>query len=513
MNLLYPYGKEKSRKIFPDTYQHLALAELVDRIAIKEYDRKLVQAVFENIPTDMETIRFRQDILRDFMENEAFCRALGDALKKLDVLKEYRSNNHYLQRKKASIWDFIDYMEEMEVYIQVIEEMNRLFAEYKMTSKGLTEIAMSLGDVIDTERIEELKEFVGSMKADISTLKSVTVGINLTPELHPEEIIILDLNQFPFRSRLRHINWSASIAAQREVSYKEPSQLMKYMTQDMERELAQQMRQYKKQLQSYINLSGYFLLDICDDLKYYLLLATFAQKLQEKGYTICLPKLQEDVDQVLIKGVYNVRLTEKNTEQIVKNDFSFQPKEKIYILTGPNRGGKTMLTQAIGIAAFMAAQGLYVLAEEYIGCVFENILTHFPADENQTLDMGRLGEEAVRIREILKGATPRTLLLLNETYSSTCASDGLYLANDLVHILKYRDIPTIFNTHIHELARSVSQMNQWEGKSDVVSLTMEIKDNVNTFRVLRAEPDTCSYAQNIARKYGVTFEQMLKETI
>ena len=113
--------------------------------------------------------------------------------------------------------------------------------------------------------------------------------------------------------------------------------------------------------------------------------------------------------------------------------------------------------------------------------MFDKILTHFPADENQTLDLGRLGEEAIRVKRIVMEADKRTLVLLNETYSSTSAEDGLYLARDLVHILKHNEIPTIFNTHLHELARGVEEMNEWEGRGDVISLVMEIVDNNNTY--------------------------------
>jgi hypothetical protein len=51
-------------------------------------------------------------------------------------------------------------------------------------------------------------------------------------------------------------------------------------------------------------------------------------------------------------------------------------------------------------------------------------------------------------------------------------------------------------------------MNKWNGESKCVSLIMEIVNNENTFKVKRSEPDSCSYAMNIARKYGITYEQM-----
>ena len=156
----------------------------------------------------------------------------------------------------------------------------------------------------------------------------------------------------------------------------------------------------------------------------------------------------------------------------------------------------------------MASVGCFVTASECKGQPFSNILTHFPIDENLTINYGRLGEEAVRIKEIVKEADNRTLILFNETYSTTSAEYGLYLSKDLLRVLKEKGTAVIFNTHIHEVARSIDEMNKWKGDSEFVSLIMEIVNNENTFKVKRSEPDSCSYAMNIARKYGITYEQM-----
>ena len=95
-------------------------------------------------------------------------------------------------------------------------------------------------------------------------------------------------------------------------------------------------------------------------------------------------------------------------------------------------------------------------------------------------------------------------------YSTTSATDGLYLSMDLLRVLKELGSAVIFNTHIHELAKAISEMNQWDGESDVISIVMEIKDNVNTFRIKRSEPELKSYAKNIAQKYEITYEQMIQ---
>ena len=77
-----------------------------------------------------------------------------------------------------------------------------------------------------------------------------------------------------------------------------------------------------------------------------------------------------------------------------------------------------------------------------------------------------------------------------------------------MHLLKDRGSYVIFNTHIHELACEIDEMNKWDGDSKIVSVIMEIVNEQNTFRVKRSNPDKNSHARNIALKYGITYEQM-----
>ncbi len=514
MNLLYPNGLENVYKLSNEAYEDLAVDEIINGMGIIKEDKEIVKNAVFNIPKDIETIKYRQDILKDLIDAEEFCKELEGILKLLNVLREFKDNNRFRAVKKASLWELIDYMQEMELYIQIVESMNKLFGQYKMNSKGLNEVASLIKEAIDMDRIDNLKKIVSGLKAEVGSIKSVKVGINLSPELRPEEVFITGYSNIPIFSPFEKTYMGASMIAGKMIRYRVPTPFMKHIGEDMEKELSRAVQNYKKELKNYINFSGYFLLDICNDLKFYLIMAKYGRRIREEGNVISFPKMDSQSDKLVLKGLYNIRLINKGVTDIVKNDFAFDNKEKVFILTGPNRGGKTILTQAVGIAALFASLGLFVTADSYEGFAIDGILTHFPADENKTLDLGRLGEEAVRVQEIVKNATERTLVLLNETYSSTSAEDGLYLAKDLVHVLKCKGIPCIFNTHIHSLARMTEEMNEEWSNTDgndckIVSLSMEIVDNVNTYRVLRKTPDSNSYAHNIAVKYGVTFEQMM----
>jgi ABC-type antimicrobial peptide transport system permease subunit len=73
------------------------------------------------------------------------------------------------------------------------------------------------------------------------------------------------------------------------------------------------------------------------------------------------------------------------------------------------------------------------------------------------MDLGRLGEECVRFKEMFSSATSRSLLLLNETFSTTSFEEGYYIARDSVKALLTRSVRTIYNTHMHKLGEDADE--------------------------------------------------------
>ena len=200
-------------------------------------------------------------------------------------------------------------------------------------------------------------------------------------------------------------------------------------------------------------------------------------------------------------------MTEKH-ETIVTNDLDFNVEHCVYILTGANRGGKTTITQAIGQLFVMAQGGIYVPGESFEYTPVDCIYTHFPANEDKTLDLGRLGEECRRFRDIYIAATEKSLLLLNETFSTTSFEEGYFIAKDSVRAILRKGIRTIYNTHMHKLGYEVDKINATETDICVRAASLIVRSDAGkrSFKVQLAPPEGMSYAEDIARKYGVTYE-------
>ena len=238
-------------------------------------------------------------------------------------------------------------------------------------------------------------------------------------------------------------------------------------------------------------------------------------KMKEKKLPVCKPLAVPDDRVAYGEDIYNIKLAIKRTKgeefDIIGNDITFDNEQRIYVMTGPNRGGKTTFTQAVGHCFLLAQAGIYVPATKFNYSPVDNIYTHFPADENDTVDLGRLGEESKRLSDIFKVATDKSLLLLNESLATTNVAEGVFIAKDVIKAMAYLGVRSVFNTHMHELAHHLDEYNSDDSyRSKVQSLVTGMKDGHRSFKCEIAPPQGVSYAKDIAEKYGVTYDQIKK---
>jgi DNA mismatch repair ATPase MutS len=176
----------------------------------------------------------------------------------------------------------------------------------------------------------------------------------------------------------------------------------------------------------------------------------------------------------------------------------------------------------------MMQVGLYVPAREAAVSVCDNILTHYPALEKMEKGTGRFGEEAQRIGSVFESATRHSLVLLNESLSSTSGGESLYLAQDIVRVLRMLGARAVYATHLHGLAASAAELNRdTPGDSAVLSMVALIEAHYEagrreetgdgetlsikpTFKIVPGPPEGHSYAIDLARRYGISREQLIE---
>ena len=226
-----------------------------------------------------------------------------------------------------------------------------------------------------------------------------------------------------------------------------------------------------------------------------------------------------------VKDSYNVQLVLKHLElddgtkpAVVENDILLGPDGHILILTGPNQGGKTTYMQGVGLVHILAQAGCYVPGTQASISPLDHLFTHFPLEEKPDSDAGRFGEEASRLGKIFEQVTRHSLVLLNESLASTSFGESLYLAQDLVRILRRIGTRAIYSTHLHELANRVDELNESvPGDSQIISVVSSPVDTVvdtngaevnRTYKLERRPPLGQSYAREIAARYGISYGQL-----
>jgi DNA mismatch repair ATPase MutS len=240
------------------------------------------------------------------------------------------------------------------------------------------------------------------------------------------------------------------------------------------------------------------------------------KKLRKLGVPVTRPEIIPKEERVCcIREFYNINLAMhwKGEKEIVKNDISFSNENDIFILTGPNSGGKTTYINAVALIQVLSQSGIYVPAEEAVISPVDYLYTHFPCEEKRGNDYGRLGEEAKRLNEIFKEATRYSLIILNESLASTSPVECLFLSKDVMYGLKLLNARAIFATHQHELAANLEEINNvYDGNGKIGSLIAVVdKEGLKrTYRVLQAPPEGLSYARDIAESFGITYEQIVK---
>ncbi|KAM4638529.1 DNA mismatch repair protein Msh3 isoform 5-T8 [Amazona ochrocephala] len=178
-------------------------------------------------------------------------------------------------------------------------------------------------------------------------------------------------------------------------------------------------------------------------------LFSLAQVAKQGDY--CRPTVQDNQQEIIIKNgrhpVIDALLGEQ--DQYVPNSTNLSGDgERVMIITGPNMGGKSSYIKQVALITVMAQIGSYVPAEEATVGIVDGIFTRMGAADNIYKGRSTFMEELTDTAEIIRKATSRSLVILDELGRGTSTHDGIAIAYaTLEHFIRDVESLTLFVTH------------------------------------------------------------------
>ncbi|MBL7260072.1 MutS-related protein [Paractinoplanes lichenicola] len=220
----------------------------------------------------------------------------------------------------------------------------------------------------------------------------------------------------------------------------------------------------------------------------------FTAPVRQAGLPFCTPEIRpRGLD---VTATYDVLLANAliaDGRRPVTNDVTLGGDESLLVITGPNQGGKTTFARTVGQLYHLAALGVPVPGRSVALHAPDAILTHFDRGDRAGDLQSRLEEEATRMAAMLPAVSDRSVVILNEMFSSTTFVDARTMSTDVLRAVLDAGAVGVCVTFIDELSNLDPR---------VVSLV------AGAFKVTRGRADGAAHALALATKYGLTQDQL-----
>lgn len=457
-----------------------------------------------------EEIYYRQDILRDCMENADFIECLYELSREMtfrwEALGKQQLDKPGSRDKSANL---LSRIEILHLFVNTLSRIKALCRRYGMLrSRGFTDFCRRLEEEYGEEQEERIRRILsdlifycdgqeeyspeggGSKRESISRMVldcSVTEGMKLG-EISLEDVSTVERKLRKRRSDRTFRERITTALAQ------EPTLILKSVEQ------LEDLKQLNEQVTAYIMDS---FRPVMEELKCFfeeLYIQTAFYQACNNLFTrcrhACIPlSFPEagDREELHFRGLMEFCMAIYRGRKPVGNDCDGDGK-KLLVVTGANQGGKSTFLRSIGIAQVMLQCGMPVCAEAFTSGIFPHFFTHFTRREDSAMNSGRLDEELGRIDGIIRHLGDGSMVLLNESFATTTEEEGSVIADDVIRAMMEAGVKVLTVTHLLAFARKMYERQLLEA----AFLTAQRKeDGTRTYKMIAGAPELTSFGLDL----------------
>ena len=448
---------------------------------------------------DPETVAYRREVFADLDDLSLRAAFHEFAAGMRMVRRALAQSTHLEQPHQRRRW----HLDAAENYLLILTRLSEQISGLPIRSRGLSEWRDLLAEHLRDPRITATADAIRQVRAELDTVRYSLRIVGRTIEVGFDE---------------GAADYSAAIAKLfarfgcAEPSASRPRAQWADMNQTEEqilREVAQlhpgpfaRLEQFRTEHPDFLDP---MVLRFDREIQFYLVYLAFGRGLAAQGHPLRLPETAAPGEDVYAYGAFDLALAARprRANDLVCNDFHLSGPERVLTVTGPNQGGKTTFARMFGQLLYFAALGCPVPARAARLPLPDAIFTHFEHAEDPGDPDGRLLGELTRMRDTLDRVTADSVIVMNESFSSTSTSDAVRIGADILGRIIDRGALALWVTFFEELSRRSPAV------VSMVAVTESDHDTARrTFRIERRPPGGQLHAVELAGRHGLTYDRV-----
>lgn len=482
----------------PAFFADLNLDQVIDSITEGKEEYRL-RPFFYTPLHDLSTVSYRQEVLRD-LEGKALFEAVcsfGQGMRNMRECLAQAQKLHYDYQKKR--W----FLHATETFCQAIEELDSALAQLDLKSTGFMALRDWLHSYVGspsfTSLVDETESLVKKL-AEVDYCLHIKGNRIRVSRFAAETDYSADVNRTFEKFKQGAVkNYQAKFASSPDMNHVEAGVLG--IVAELYPDVFAALDEYCDRFQAYLDST---IANFDREVQFYVAYLEYLVQFKHAGLSFCYPQVSESKEinacQTFDLALANKLIPRKSS--VVTNDFYLKNQERVFVVSGPNQGGKTTFARTFGQLHYLASIGCLVPGEEAQLFLPDRLFTHFEKEEDLDDLAGKLQDDLLRIHEIFEQATGSSVLVMNEIFTSTTLDDALYLGREVMGKVLELDLLCVCVTFVCELA-ALS-----DATVSMVSMVVPDDPAKRTYKVVRRPADGLAHAGVLAEKYGLTYDSI-----
>ncbi len=493
---------EDEKSNAPAFFTDLNCNQIVDAITAGRDEYNLQPYFYAGLPR-VEAVKYRHEVMQDLEHASLYECVCAFAGKMHDVRQHLAQTQKMYYKEQKQAW----FLDGVQIYCETIKSFAAALAGCDLRSRGFLAFRAYLDAYAQSAHFNSILSQTNTLKADLATIEYcvlIKAGGFTVRKYDSETDYSTDVERTfdKFKqgaTRDYRVKYSASAAEMNHIEAK----ILEFVA-NLYPEIFDRLADFCRANAGFIDCT----IALFDrEIQFYLSYLEYIAPLRHEGLAFCYPLVSDTDRDIYANDSFDLGLAHKLLKEkvpVVCNDFCLKGRERILVVSGPNQGGKTTFARTFGQLHYLAKAGCPVPGREARLFLFDSLFTHFEREERVENLRGKLEDDLVRLHAILDRATPQSIIVMNEIFTSTTIQDETFLSKKVMEAITKIGLLCVWVTFVDELASFGPQV------VSMVSTVVPENPALRTFKIVRRPADGLAYAMAIAQKYGLTYDLIRK---